>query len=58
MDKWPDSHLSIASTLPNGKSYYSGLSLHDPAMLVSSDGGSTWTLATTQTFVQGMDQLP
>lgn len=51
--KWPDEDVrllpDIEPGLPGGAAHYT-VSPHDPAMLMSDDGGDTWRLALTADF--------
>jgi len=49
--KWPDDKFRA---LPEGGWEYEEMHPHDPAMLMSDDGGETWRLALTEDFVAGV----
>lgn len=53
-DKWPED--TVSAPLPNAPSNWrSGITPHDPGMLISNDGGDSWHLSTTTDFLQGIN---
>ena len=52
--KWPDEQISLPPDSGPGRNNWLGVRPHDPAMLVSDDGGDTWRLAVTADFLEGV----
>ena len=56
-ERFPDDVITPYATDGGTRSYFTGLTCHDPAMIMSDDAGKTWHLATTPDFVKGLTQL-
>lgn len=51
--KWPNDKIKYNDTTPEDSRQYWNVYPHDPAILMSDDGGDTWRLAVTKDFVDG-----
>lgn len=50
--KWPDEKIELAPDSRKLHGHWLGVKPHDPAILMSDDGGDTWRLALTPDFVE------